>query len=155
MLYLFHGPDDFIRVEKINDLKAAMDDSASAGLNVTQLDGQGLTLSDIRHHTDTLPFFVTKRLVVVSNYLAYITNRPDDLQALVDYLPHLPDSADLVFDEKETLDRNHPVLKLAQAGGTVHFAGLDPNNLQPWIVKRAKELDANIEPSAAAVMSPK
>ena len=153
MLYVFHGPDDFIRTEKIDELKAAMDDSASAGLNVTQLDGQGLTLGDIRHHTDTLPFFVTKRLVVVSNYLAYATNRPDDLQALLDYLPQLPASADLVFDEKETLDRNHPVLKMAREQGTVHSAGLDANNLQPWIVQRAKILGANIEPSAAAMLS--
>jgi len=152
MLYICHGPDDFIRAEKINDLKAAVDDSASAGLNVTQLDGQSLTLSDIRHHTDTLPFFVTKRLVVVSNYLAYVTSRPDDLQALLDYLPHLPDSADLVFDERETLDRNHPVLKMAREQGTVHFAGLDANNLQPWIVQRAKTLGATIEPSAAAML---
>jgi DNA polymerase-3 subunit delta len=152
MLHVFHGPDDFIRAEKIDELKAAMDDSASAGLNVTQLDGHGLTLSDIRHHTDTLPFFVTKRLVVVSNYLGYLTNRPDELQALVDYLPNLPASADLVFDEKEALDRRHPVLKMAQENGTAHFAGIDPNNLQPWIVKRAKEAGANIEPSAAAIL---
>jgi len=153
MLYVFHGPDDFSRAEKINELKAAIDDSASAGLNVTQLDGPGLTLNDIRHHTDTLPFFVTKRLVVVSDYLTYVTHHPDDLQALVDYLPNLPDSADLVFDEKDALERDHPVLKMAQANGIVHFAGLDPNNLQPWIVKRAKELDANIEPSAAAMLA--
>jgi len=152
MLYVFHGPDDFIRAGKINELKAALGDSASAGLNITRLDGQGLTLSDIRHHTDTLPFFVTKRLVVVSNYLSYVTGRPDDLQVLLDYLPSLPDSADLVFEEKDTLDRGHPVLKMAQANGTVHFAGLDPHNLQPWIVKRAKELNANIEPSAAAML---
>jgi DNA polymerase-3 subunit delta len=152
MLYVFHGPDDFIRAEKIDQLKAALGDSISAGLNVTRLEGQSLTLNDIRHHTDTLPFFVTKRLVVVTNYLSYLTNRPDELQALVDYLPHLPESADLVFDEKDTLDGRHPVLRMAQAGGSVLFAGLDPNNLQPWVVKRAKELNATIEPGAAAML---
>jgi DNA polymerase-3 subunit delta len=152
MLYIFHGPDDFIRAEKIAELKAAVGDSASAGLNVTQLDGQGLTLSEIRHHTDTLPFFVTKRLVIVGNYLSYLASRPEELQALVDYLPLLPSSADLVFDEKESLDGRHPVLKIAKQAGVVHFAGLDVNNLQPWIVRRARELGANIEPSAAALL---
>jgi DNA polymerase-3 subunit delta len=121
-------------------------------LNVTQLDGPGLILSEIRHHTDTLPFFVTKRLVIVKNYLHYLTSRPEELQALVDYLPHLPSSTDLVFDEKEPLDGRHPVLSVAKQAGVVHFAGLDVNNLQPWIVRRAKELEANIEPSAAALL---
>ncbi len=152
MLYVLHGPDDFMRAEKIVSLKTAMDDTASAGLNVTQLDGQTLILNELRHHTDTLPFFVTRRLVIVTNYLRYLTPQPDDLQALVDYLPHLPGSTDLVLDEKETLDRRHPVLKIAQESGQVHFAGLDPNNLQPWIIKRAKTLGATIEPRAAAVL---
>jgi DNA polymerase-3 subunit delta len=153
MLYIFHGPDDFIHAEKIAELKTAMGDAASAGLNMTQLDGHGLTLNEIRHHTDTLPLLVTKRLVIVNGYLSYLASRPDELQALVDYLPHLPSTADLVFVEKTVLDREHPVLKLAQQSGVVHFAGLDKNNLQPWIVRRAKEAGANIEPSAAALLA--
>ena len=152
MLYLFHGPDDFIHAEKIAELKAAMGDAASAGLNVTQLDGQGLTLSEIRQHTDTLPLFVTKRLVIVNGYLSYLAGQPEALQALIDYLPHLPPTADLVFVEKGVLDKQHPVLKIAGQSGVVHFAGLERDNLQPWIVRRAKELGANIEPSAAALL---
>ncbi|MBN1992253.1 MAG: DNA polymerase III subunit delta [Anaerolineae bacterium] len=152
MLYLFHGPDDLIHTQKIAALKAAMGDTASAGLSTTQLDGQGLTLSEIRHHTDTLPLLVNKRLVIVNGYLRYVAGQPEALQALVAYLPHLPSSTDLVLVEREALDKNHPVLKIAGEKGVVHFAGIDPNNLQPWIVKRAKELGANIEPGAAALL---
>ncbi|RPJ54973.1 MAG: DNA polymerase III subunit delta [Dehalococcoidia bacterium] len=149
MLYIFHGPDDFIRSEKIAELKAAMGAPAAASLSMTQLDGQGLTLSELRHHTDTLPFFVNKRLVVVNGYLGCLADQPAQLQALLDYLPHLPPTTDLVLVERDTLDKRHPALKLAEV---VHFAGLDANNLQPWIVRRAKELGANIEPSAAALL---
>ena len=44
------------------------------------------------------------------------------------------------------------MLNIANHSGVVHFAGLDRDNLQPWIVRRAKELGANIEPSAAALL---
>ncbi|MBN1218157.1 MAG: DNA polymerase III subunit delta [Anaerolineae bacterium] len=150
MLYLFHGPDDYIRSQKIAELKAALGDTS--GLGVTELDGQGLSLSEIRRHTDTLPLLVTRRLVIVNDYLRYLAGQAEARQALLDYLPHLPPSTDLVLAEREVLDRNHPVLKIASQSGQVHFAGLDVNNLQPWIVRRAKELGANIEPSAAALL---
>lgn len=149
MFYIFHGPDDFIRSEKIAELKAALGDPATASLGLTQLDGQGLALTDLRHHTDTLPFLVSKRLVIVTDYLRYLAGQAAQLQALLDYLPHLPPSTDLVLVERETLDKRHPVLKLAQV---THFAGLDAANLQPWIVKRAKEVGATIEPNAAALL---
>ena len=153
MFHIFHGPDDFIRSEKIAELKATLGDSAAVSLNMTQLDGQGLSLSELRHHTDTLPFLVSKRLVVVNGYLSYLAGQADSLQTLLNYLPHLPAFTDLVFVERETLDRHHPALKLPnQGGGVVHFAGVDAQNLQPWIVRRAKELGATIEPGAAALL---
>lgn len=152
MLYIFHGPDDFTRSKKIAELKAELGDPSTAGLNFTQFDGRGLTLSEIRDHTDSFPFLAAKRLVVVSGYLTYLTGQAEELQTLIDYLPHLPSTTDLVFVETESLDSQHPVLKAAAKTSVVHFAGIDKNNLQPWIVKRTQELGANIEPDAANLL---
>ena len=152
MLYIFHGPDDFSRTEKITELKAAMGDPTTADLNTTVLEAQGLSLSDIRHHADAMPFLAAKRLVIVNNYLRALSGKKGELAALTTYLADLPPTTDLVFVEKEALDRRHPALKMAGEAGVIHFAGLDKNNLQPWIVKRAKELDAAIEPSAAQAL---
>lgn len=152
MLYIFHGPDDFSRTEKIAELKTVMGDPTSADMNTVVLNGPGLRLSEIRHHADAMPFLATRRLVIVENYLHYLSGKKDELQTLIDYVAQLPPTTDLVLVEREVLERRHPILKLAGEIGAVHFAGLDQNNIQPWIIKRAKLLGAEIEPSAANLL---
>jgi DNA polymerase-3 subunit delta len=154
MLYIFHGPDDFTRNGKIDQLKQAVGDPSMIDLNVTGLDGRGLTLSEIRHHTDAVPFLAAKRLVIVTGYLSELGDNVEALQALTHYLPQLPPTTDLVLVETESLDSRHPLLKVAAAGEAeiVHFAGLEKNNLRPWIIERVKEHGAAIAPSAAELL---
>ena len=154
MLYIFHGPDDFTRTEKIAALKAAVGDPSVAELNVTMLDGRGLSLGDIRRDADAMPFLAAKRLVVVTGYLGYLSDQDDDFHALIDYLGQFAPTTDLVLAETESLRKSHPVLKAAAAAGAeiVCFGELDKNNLQPWIVNRTQAYGATIEPGAAAML---
>ncbi len=171
MLYVFHGPDDFSRAEKIASLRAAMGDPTTAEMNTALLDGRTLRLSDLRQHTDSMPFLAPKRLVIVSGYLASLSGRaegegdparitnpgsPDkseQLQALVDYLGRMPPSTDLVLVETKTLDRSHLVLKTAKAvGGEVMLFAIS-ENLPGWIIRRATEHRAIIEPGAADILA--
>jgi len=154
MLYIFHGPDDFTRAEKITELKAALGDSSAAELNVSVLDGQGLTLGDIRRDADAMPFLAPKRLVIVTDYLSYLDNRQEELQALLDYLSNLSPTTDLVLVENESLPKQHPVLKAAVAveSNIIYFGELNKHDLQSWIIKRAREHGATIEPGAADIL---
>lgn len=154
MLYIFHGPDDFTKTEKIAELKAALGDPSTAELNMTVLDGQGLTLSDIRRDADAMPFLAPNRLVVVHGYLASIRDKKEAVQALVDYLPHLSPTTNLVLVEPESLGKQHPVLKAAAGLGAqiIRFGEPAANSLQPWIINRAKTHQATIEPSAAEML---
>ncbi len=154
MLYILHGPDDFSRAEKIAELKASVGDPSIAELNITLLDGQGVTLNDIRHVADAMPFLAAKRLVIVSGHLEYLGENKDAVQALVGYLGKMPTTTDLVFVENETMSKRHPVVKAAAALGAevIHFGELDRRNLQPWIVKRAGARGAAIEPRAAEML---
>jgi DNA polymerase-3 subunit delta len=151
MLYVLHGPDDFSRAEKIALLRAGMGDAVVAEMNMAVLDGRTLRLSDLRQHTDSLPFLAAKRLIVVNGYLSVLADKPEEMQTLLAYLAQLPDTTDLVLVETESLPRRHPVLELAGAGG-LHFAEPGKDNLLGWIVKRAKEHGAIIEPSAADLL---
>jgi len=155
MLYLFHGPDDFTRNEKIAELRAAaLDDPSLADLNMTALEGRDLSLGDIRHHADAMPFMAAKRLVLVKDYIDQIKNRAEDVQKLTEYLGQIPPTTDLVLVERNSLDKRHAVAKAAASAGAaiIHFAGPDKKNLQPWLIKKAKEHQALIEPSAAALL---
>ena len=152
MLHILHGPDDFSRGEVIAQLKASLGDPAMADLSITVLDGHGLTLSEMRHHADAAPFMTPKRLVIVNGYLRFVTGRAEELQALLTYVEYLPPTTDLVLVERESLTAQHPLLKSGAEAKVVHFAGLDKNNLRPWIVKQAKSFGVTLEPNAADLL---
>jgi DNA polymerase-3 subunit delta len=152
MLYIFHGPDDFTRTEKIAHLKAALGDPVMADMNTAVLDGRALRLSELRQQTDALPFLATKRLVIVNGYLSAVSDKAEELHSLIDYLRRLPPTTDLVFVETELLPKRHPLLDLAGPGAQ-YFAAPGKDNLPGWIVRRAKEHGAVIEPSAAGLLA--
>jgi DNA polymerase-3 subunit delta len=151
MLYVFHGPDDFSRAEKIAAMRTALGDPATAEMNMAVLDGRTLRLNDVRQHTDAMPFLAAKRLIIVNGYLSYLADKSEELQALTAYLAQLPPTTDLIFVEIESLPPRHPVLELA-GSGVMHFAQPGRDDLRGWIVKRAKEHGAIIEPSAAELL---
>jgi DNA polymerase-3 subunit delta len=154
MIYLFHGPDDFTRTQKIAQLRAQIADPTLADLNIAHLEGRDLKLSAIRHYADAMPFMADKRLVIVQGFIAALKGQPEASKQLVDYFAQLPPTTDLVLVEAEALEARHPVLKAALAAGVQveQFSGPDKNNLRPWIINRAKELGAVIEPAAAELL---
>lgn len=151
MFYVFHGPDDFTRTEKITALKAALGDASLLELNLTLLDGQNVRLSDIQNQAGAMPFLAPKRLVIATGYLTVLGKKKGDLQPLLDYLPHLPPTTDLVFVEKESLDKGHPLLK-APGIEVIHFDEPEAKHLQPWLIKRAKTHGATLEREAAELL---
>lgn len=154
MIYLFHGPDDFTRNEKIAELRAAFSDPTVADLNVTVLEGRTASLGDIRHHADAMPFMADSRLVVVNGYLQAIKGKADEVQNLIGYLGQAPPSTQLVLAEIESLDKRHALLKAAPGlqVQVVHFGGPNKNNLRQWLINRAAEFDAQIELAAADLL---
>lgn len=155
MFYIFHGPDELTRSEAVARLRAQMGDPAMADLNTAILDGESLSLGELRQICDSLPFLSDRRLVIVHNYLTRLAGSQREggpLDELVGYLPAMPDSARLVFVEEDTLPRGHPVLKLAAAHEQGHvqaFDGPGRGELTGWIVKRVEAKGASIERAAA------
>lgn len=173
MLYIFHGPDDFSRTEKIAALRAALGDPTMVEMNMAVLDGRTLRLSDLRQHTDAMPFLAARRLVIVTGYLASLggkteggegdplrpisnpgsPDKSEQFQALLDYLGRMPPTSDLVLVETKALDRSHKILKVAkELGGEVTLFAVS-ENLPGWIIRRATEHGAAIEPSAADLLA--
>lgn len=151
MLYIFHGPNDFARNEKIAELQASLGDASVASLNLARLNGREVNLSDIRQHADAMPFMAERRLVVVHGYLG----RLEEMPPLIDYLERLPPTTELVLAESELLNKDHPLLKAAAGTGAVivSFANLDRNDLRAWIMKQVQESSAVIEPGAADLLA--
>lgn len=162
MFYIFHGPDDLSRTEMLADLKAQMGDPAMADLNTTLLDGDAVTLGELREACDTLPFLSERRLVIVTGYLT----RPGKggrsqadkatLESLTSYLDTLADTTRLIFVEEETLPASHPIVRLAerrQDGHVRAFGVPGKRDLAGWIEQRVRVKGASIEHVAAEALA--
>lgn len=159
--YIFHGTDEFTRAETLADFKHRLGPPDMVDLNTTVLDGNTLTLAELRHACDAVPFLADKRLVIVKGMLKQLTPHKDrglstaqtkTLTALVDYLPRLPETTRLVFDENTALPTQHPILKLAQREETGYVKLFDPPDaraLPRWVQERVHKYGGQIKPQAA------
>lgn len=159
--YVLHGEDEFTRYETLVDFKRRLGPPSTVDLNTTVLDGRRLTLGELHHACDAVPFLADRRLVIVEGLLSRLTPRKGQalsdakqklLDDLTDYLPHLPPTTRLVMVEDRSLSSKHPVLKLAkqeQRGYVKRFKRPDAQALPRWIVRRARKHGGEIEPRAA------
>ena len=150
--YVFHGEDEFTRAETLADFKRRLGPPDTVDLNTTRFDGRTLTLANLRHACDAIPFLAERRLVIVEGLLTRITSQKEYLAALADYLPRLPETTRLVFVEDKSLSAKHPILKLAQQeerGYVKRFDAPNAKTLPGWVEKRARKHGGQIEPQAA------
>jgi DNA polymerase-3 subunit delta len=159
--YVLHGEDEFTRSETLADFKRRLGPPGTGDLNTTVLDGRKLTLGELHHACDAVPFLADRRLVIVEGLLSRLTPRKgqtlsdakrkllDDLAA---YLTHLPPTTRLVLVEDHPLPPKHPILKLAKQehrGYVKQFDHPDAKALPGWIRKRVQKRGGRIEPRAA------
>lgn len=174
MLYIFHGEDDFTRADALKALRAEMGDPQFADLNTTVLDGKYLSFGELRHHADSIPFLSDKRLVIVEGMLARLDPRragksesddepgetetepeanADLKQQLLDYLPNLPPTTNLVFVENKKLHANNALLKFADKekknAQVKLFAAPDAKELPDWVIDHTEKKGGAIDFSAA------
>jgi len=159
--YVFHGEDEFTRAETLADFKRRLGPPDTVDLNTTLLNRRSLTLAELHHACDAIPFLAEKRLVIVEGLLTRLaprkgqklsTAQKEYLDALADYLPRLPETTRLIFVEDKPLPARHPILQLAQReerGYAKRFDPPDAKSLPRWIEKRVRKHSGEIEPQAA------
>ncbi|MBI5651105.1 MAG: DNA polymerase III subunit delta [Chloroflexi bacterium] len=170
MYYIFHGEDELSRTEQLEKFHAQMGDPQFADLNTRKFDHK-VSLSELQHACNAMPFLADKRLVIVAGLLARLDPRrksdesgeaveedanPVVSKELKEYLAHLPDHTRLVFVESKTLAKNNPIFKHAESdkNATVkEFSAPDLKNLAAWIRARVKSKNAEIEPEAVGELS--
>jgi DNA polymerase-3 subunit delta len=156
MFYIFHGEDELARSDLVADLKSKIGDETTRDLNVTVLDGRKVTLAELVHNADAIPFLADKRLVIVEGLLSRLASSRrgkegadgepsgaarEFLKGLLDYLPQVPESTRLVFVEPHGLPASNAILKLALETDrrTVKELPLPPKgSMTGWVQKRAR-----------------
>lgn len=165
LFYVFHGNDEFTISETLRDFKRRLGPPETVELNTTVLSGKAATLSELRYACETVPFLAEKRLVIVEGLLSLLSPQKgqalskaqeEQLNALLAFLPTLPETTRLVFVEGQALPPNHPVLQLAERharGYAKLFNVPTDKELPAWIQKRVQAHGGTIEGPAAAQLA--
>jgi DNA polymerase-3 subunit delta len=176
--YIFHGEEEFGLSEVLGKLRGelAAGDPAMAQLNTSILEGQRLTLGELRHACDAIPFMAAHRLVIVYGLLVRLVpagsvkegaaegdeapaSKKSLLNDLLAYLPKLPDTTWLVFVENQTLPTFHPVLKLSEAEAKRQRARVQAfkkpkdQDVPAWIRQRVRQKRGELTPEATNMLA--
>ncbi len=168
MLYILMGRDEFSLRESLGELEKSIGDQSLLSVNTTILDGQQLTVNQLRAVGETAPFLGERRLVIVRGLLerfetgrksgrqknvASITKQADDYKALAACLTHLPDSTTLVLLDGE-ISRPNPLLTELSGKAEVRtFPLLGDSQLHQWIQRRVKAEGGSISPPAVNLLA--
>ena len=163
MFYLLHGDDEFSCSEALSELRRRMGDPAMTELNTTRFDGPEVSLAELQHACNTIPFFSNRRLVIVDGLLTHLQKMASTeqgkkvLQELIEYLPRMPETTRLILLEPESIAPRHPLRRLIardEALGYEREFGLPRGReLARWTTRRVRERGGSITPEATAQLA--
>lgn len=168
MIYILMGRDEFSLRESLKGLEKSIGDQSLLSVNTTVLDGQKLTVNQLRTVGETVPFFGEKRLVIIQGLLERfeprrksggqkkatpMTNQADDYKELAAYLTRLPESTILVLIDGD-IGNNNPLLRELSGKAEVRsFPLLRDSQLYQWIQRRVKAEGGSISPQAVNLLA--
>lgn len=125
-LYLLYGDEDFLKKSYKNRLKEAI--AGDDTMNFNSFEGKGIDLNEVISLADTMPFFSDRRLLLIENSGWF----KQAVDAIVEYLPEIPDTTTIVFVETEVDKRNRLFKKAKEIGRIVDMTRQDSRQLAVW-----------------------
>jgi DNA polymerase-3 subunit delta len=148
-LYHFTGDEDFLKEEAWKKLASILVPPELKSFNLDLLYGAETSADQIINTASTIPMNAEKRVVVVFDLHKL---SPFSKDALLVYLPRLPDSVCLIFLSPQIPLQTKFYKSLEQFATTVEFKRLWENRVAGWIANRVREQGKKIEPNAARVL---
>jgi len=167
MLYILYGKDDFSLNQAMGKIKAGLGDREMVATNTTSLEGQHLTLSELRNKCDAAPFLSSHRLVIVDGLLGRFEVKQSkprsgkgksrdglgEWEGLDSYIKQMPETTVLVLVDEEVKGQNPLLKKLSQLAEVRTFPLLWGRDLKVWIRQRVKAEGGDITPQAVNLLA--
>jgi DNA polymerase-3 subunit delta len=167
MLYILYGQDDFSLSRALEEIKSGLGDRETVATNTSRLEGQRLTLSELKNNCDAAPFLSSHRLVVVDGLLGRFEEKQSKARSgkgkqgnglgewggMDSYVKQLPETTVLVLVDGEVKGNNALLKKLAPLAEVRAFPLLKKEALKGWIRQRVKEEGGNIRPQAVNLLA--
>jgi DNA polymerase-3 subunit delta len=167
MFYILYGQDDFSLNQAVEKIKADLGDQEMVATSTTNLEGQHLTLSELRNKCGAAPFLSSHRLVIVDGLLGRFEvkqSRPrsgrgksgnglGEWEGLASYIGKIPDTTVLVLVDEEVKGHNPLLKKLSPLAEVRTFPLLRGRDLKAWIQQRVKAEGGDITPQAVNLLA--
>ncbi len=163
MLYILSGQDDFSINQSLEEIKRELGDQTALATNTTMLEGQKVTLEQLRAVCGTVPFLAEKRLVIIKGLLerfeprgeyrrqnrsARVTKQPDEYKSFSAGIAGMPESTILVLIEGKITNNNPLFRDLTDKAVIKSFPLLRGAQLRQWIQSRVREEGGGISVQA-------
>ncbi|MBA7480144.1 putative protein YqeN [subsurface metagenome] len=167
-MYILWGQDDYSLGESLEEIKRGIGNQALLAANTTTLDGQQMTLDQLRTVCETLPFLAERRLVIVKGLLerfeprgkssrrkkiTRVTNHQNEYKSLGAYISQLPDSTILVLIGNRVTSKNPLFSELSARAKVKSFPLLRGTRLRQWIQGHATREGGTISPQAIDLLA--
>lgn len=162
---VLHG-DSFLVAEALANIRRGLGPEDFLESNTHKLNGNSVTLEEVRAVSSAMPFLAEHRLVVVEGLLGSFEargprrrgggtsrNRLARWEGLGEYAGEVPPTTHLIFSD-EALRANNPLLRRLSGNAEVRSLQVPRGEeLARWIRNRAKSKDASISPGALRLLT--
>jgi DNA polymerase-3 subunit delta len=164
-IYVLYGEDTFGRDEAVQTLKERMRALAAGDHNLSEF-GPDATVGTLRMSADVVPFLAERRMVIVRGLLGRLAGRgatvrrsararrtaepasaPDELRALLDYLPDVPQTTSLVLVEDGRLNVE-PLERAIPRGRAAIREYPRVLDVATWVRNRARLIGVDLDEGA-------
>ena len=135
-VYVLHGDEEFLRLGAISAVRDQILGKEAEEVGVSQFNGETATLADVLDELSLLPFFTSRRLVVVSGADEFISAHRDALERYVQK-PHLTGVLVLCVQSWPSNTRLYKMVD--QNGLAIDCRSPAPHQLPPWCRRWAKD----------------
>ena len=168
MLYILSGQDDFSLTHSLEEIKGEVGEQTILAAGTTTLDGQQVTLDQLRTVCETVPFLAGRRLVIIKGLLerfeprgksrrqrktTRVTDQQNEYKSLSACIGEMPDSTILVLIESRITNNNPLFRELADKAVVKTFPLLRDAELRQWVQRHVKEEGGSLSPQAVDLLT--
>ena len=173
-LYLFCGPEEFLKKHYIKSLEEKILDKNAITLNKVILEDK-IAVSKIIDNCDTLPVFSNRKLVIVKNSGFFKSNAEgkkggkkedkkdaqtdekakkskSNIDTILEYIKNIPPYTCLIFYENEVDKRLKLSNEIKKQGLVVEFPYQKLEDLVKWVENILKSQNKQINPQTASLL---
>ncbi len=171
MLYVLYGQGDFSICQALNEIRADLGDPQMLAVNTARLDGQRLTLSELKNNCNVTPFLSPYRLTIVDGLLERFEAKPSrprfskkrvtakprgglgEWKDLPSHIEQMPETTVLVLVDGKISNNNSLLQKLSPLAEIRVFPMLRARSLKVWIQERVTRESSTITPQAVNLLA--